>query len=146
MTAVQTELTSEALLAMPESDYMNDTQLRFFTQFLQQQRTEVEEHLKSVREEMTQQDNAGDEADHAIVEEELRLLLRQAERETKLLGKIDKALDRIRQGEYGYCMETGAPIGLKRLLLRPTAELCTEAKQMHEEQESHYQKQRGYTL
>lgn len=55
----------------------------------------------------------------------------------KLLDKIDEALERVARGEYGWCKETGEPIGLKRLLLRPTATLCVEAKERQERNERH---------
>ena len=59
------------------------------------------------------------------------------EREKKLLDKIDQALERLARGEYGWCAETGEPIGLRRLLLRPTATLCIEAKERQEQREKH---------
>ena len=82
----------------------------------------------------------GDEADKAAREEDLRLLFRQLDRESRLLPKIDAALARLQNGEYGYCRETGEPIGLARLLLRPTAELSIEAKTAQEMREPHMRK------
>src|SRR3990167_1817662 len=69
------------------------------------------------------------------VQEQRQWQLRLLEREKKLLDKIDEALDRLARGEYGWCVETGEPIGLKRLLLRPTASLCVEAKERQEQRE-----------
>ncbi|SFC42273.1 transcriptional regulator, TraR/DksA family [Marinospirillum celere] len=135
-------LTEEELLAMPQSSYMNAEQLAFFKQLLKTQREEVTEHLQTLRQDIITPAEQGDETDKATLEEEKALLLRQADRETKLLKKIDDALERIESGDYGYCEETGEPIGLRRLLLRPTAELTLEAKQLQEEQEHHYAKQR----
>ncbi|MBK4987614.1 RNA polymerase-binding protein DksA [Pseudomonas sp. S37] len=68
---------------------------------------------------------------------ELQWQLRLLEREKKLLDKIDEALERISRGEYGWCEETGEPIGLRRLLLRPTAKLSVEAKEWQERKERH---------
>ena len=70
---------------------------------------------------------------------DLRLLFRQLDRESRLLPKIDAALARLQNGEYGYCRETGEPIGLARLL-RPTAELSIEAKTAQEMREPHMRK------
>ena len=68
---------------------------------------------------------------------------RLLEREKKLLDKIDEALERLARGEYGWCSETGEPIGLRRLLLRPTASLCIEAKERQEQRERHIRDVRG---
>ena len=66
------------------------------------------------------------------------LFLRIVERESKLLPKIDKAIMRIKSGDYGYCLESGEPIGLARLISRPTAEFCAEIKTINEEKEKHF--------
>lgn len=131
------------LLAMPEDDYMNDEQLAFFRRRLLAEQAEVEAHLKEVRDAIGANQQGGDEFDRAAIEEETRLLLRQADRETRLLRKIAQALRRIDEGDYGYCEETGLPIGLERLLLRPTATLCLEAKERQEQREHHFSKSRG---
>lgn len=78
-----------------------------------------------------------DEADLASREEQRQWQLRLLEREKKLLDKIDEALERLARGDYGWCQETGEPIGLRRLLLRPTATLCIEAKERQEKRERH---------
>ena len=64
-------------------------------------------------------------------------------RESRLITNINAALKRIESGEYGYCEETGEPIGIPRLLFRPTAKLCIEAKERQEQKEHHYRKARG---
>lgn len=138
----QQPLTEQDLLAMPKESYMNDAQLAFFQKRLENERREITQHLANLREEITLPPEQGDETDKASLEEEKGLLLRQADRESKLLKKIDAALERISNQDYGYCSETGEPIGLQRLLLRPTAELSTEAKQLQEEQEHHFAKNR----
>lgn len=124
------------LLAMPDDDYMNDEQLAFFRERLLEEKAQVEEHLREVRAAMASHERDSDELDQAAFEEELRLQLRQADRETRLLANIEA-------DDYGYCEETGEPIGLPRLLLRPTAKLCLEAKERQEQRENHYRKTRG---
>ncbi|NRB55950.1 MAG: TraR/DksA C4-type zinc finger protein [Salinicola sp.] len=126
------------LLAMPEGAYMNEAQLDFFRRRLLAEQAELEAALEETRRTIVDSRGAGDEADLAANEETLGLLLRQADRETRLLRKIVGTLKRLNEGDYGFCEETGAPIGLRRLLLRPTATLCLEAKQRQEQREHHY--------
>ncbi|CAM0557525.1 RNA polymerase-binding protein DksA [Vreelandella sp. F11] len=133
---------AEKLLGMPASDYMNDEQLRFFQQRLLAERDEIETHLKEMKDVIASHERDSDESDQASFEEELRLALRQADRESRLLNNIASALKRIEKGDYGYCEETGEPIGLARLMFRPTAKLCIEAKERQEQQEHHYRKAR----
>lgn len=133
----------KALLAQPESDYMNDNQLAFFRQRLLAEREELTAHLNEVKASIASHERDSDEADQASFEEELRLALRQADRESRLITNIDAALKRIESGDYGYCEETGEPIGIARLLFRPTAKLCIEAKERQEQKEHHYRKARG---
>lgn len=83
-----------------------------------------------------------DDADLAQYEEESRMTLCIVERETRLLRNIDMALERIRTGDYGYCLVSGESIGIARLLIRPTAEYCTEIKNQMEQREIHYDKRR----
>lgn len=130
------------LLAMPASDYMNDEQLAFFRQRLLAEREELEAHLKEMKTAIASHERDSDEADQASFEEELRLALRQANRESRLVNNIDVALKRIENGDYGYCEETGEPIGIPRLMFRPTARLCIEAKERQERKEHHYRKAR----
>lgn len=131
------------LLAMPDDAYMNDEQLTFFRRRLLDEKASSEEHLGEIRAAMASHERDSDTLDQAAFEEELRLQLRQADRETRLLANIDAALRRIEAGDYGFCEETGEPIGLPRLLLRPTARLCLEAKERQEQRENHYRKTRG---
>lgn len=127
------DLTEPELLAMPESEYMNDKQLEFFRVRLQQQKDDLlsnaDETTEHLREDTT---IVPDPADRATIEEEHALELRTRDRERKLLKKISQALARLESGEYGYCDETGEPIGLARLLARPTATLSLEAQQRRE--------------
>ncbi|MGP5309528.1 RNA polymerase-binding protein DksA [Vreelandella alkaliphila] len=131
------------LLASSVDEYMNAAQLAFFRQRLLNERAELEAHLSEVKTAIASHERDSDEADQASFEEELRLSLRQADRESRLITNIDAALQRIENGEYGFCEETGEPIGLPRLLFRPTAKLCIEAKERQERKEHHFRKARG---
>lgn len=125
-------LTEAALLAMPESDYMNADQLAFFRDRLVAMRDELQQKVDETVEHMREQEAVADPADRATVEEEHALELRTRDRERKLLKKIEQALARIADESYGYCEETGEPIGLARLLARPTATLSVEAQARRE--------------
>ncbi|RUR26862.1 RNA polymerase-binding protein DksA [Vreelandella andesensis] len=122
---------------------MNAAQLAFFRQRLLNERAELAAHLREVKTSIASHERDSDEADQASFEEELRLALRQADRESRLITNIDAALKRIESGDYGYCEETGEPIGLQRLLFRPTAKLSIEAKERQERKEHHFRKARG---
>jgi len=127
------ELTDAEVLAMPDSEYMNDKQIEFFRAKL----NELKESLLSNAGETTEhlrEDTSivPDPADRATIEEEHALELRTRDRERKLLKKIMQSLQRLDSGDYGYCDETGEPIGLGRLIARPTATLSLEAQQRRE--------------
>ncbi|WP_140626095.1 RNA polymerase-binding protein DksA [Methylibium rhizosphaerae] len=127
------ELTDAEVLAMPDSEYMNDKQLEFFRTKLQRQREDLLENAGETTEHLREDTSiVPDPADRATIEEEHALELRTRDRERKLLKKISQALARIDAGEYGYCDETGEPIGLGRLIARPTATLSLEAQQRRE--------------
>lgn len=132
-----TLLTEAELLAQPADAYMNEAQQGFFRALLLSQRTELQRRIYGEFGELREVERAADEVDLASREERRQWQLRLLEREKKLLDKIDQALDRLAHGEYGWCRETGEPIGLKRLLLRPTASLCIEAKERQEQREKH---------
>ncbi|WP_397377788.1 RNA polymerase-binding protein DksA [Pseudomonas sp.] len=132
-----TLISQEQLLAQPADDYMNDAQQQFFRALLQQQRSELQARIAEEFEALRERETSSDPADIGSAEEQRQWQLRLLEREKKLLDKIDEALDRLARGEYGWCVETGEPIGLKRLLLRPTASLCIEAKERQEQREKH---------
>ena len=125
-------LTEADILKMPEKDYMNEAQLAFFRDLLARMRDDILRKADETVEHMREVDNVSDPADRATVEEEHTLELRTRDRERKLLKKIEQAIDRIDAGDYGYCDETGEPIGLARLLARPTATLSLEAQQRRE--------------
>ncbi|WP_415905356.1 RNA polymerase-binding protein DksA [Neptuniibacter sp. QD48_55] len=128
-------ITKEELLNASPEDYMNDSQLEFFKQYLEQQKQETIAHIQNAQAQLNERPEMNDDADRAQYEEESRLALRIVDRESKLLPKFDTALTRIRNGEYGYCLESGEEIGIKRLLLRPTAEYCTDIKAVRESNE-----------
>jgi DnaK suppressor protein len=127
------ELTDAEVLAMPDSEYMNDKQMAFFrlklTQLKQDILNSAGETTEHLREDTV---IVPDPADRATIEEEHALELRTRDRERKLLKKIEQSIARIDAGDYGYCDETGEPIGVGRLLARPTATLSLEAQQRRE--------------
>lgn len=127
------ELSDAEILAMPESEYMGDKQTEFFRVKLVALKddllTNAGETTEHLREDTT---IVPDPADRATIEEEHALELRTRDRERKLLKKITQSLSRLESGEYGFCDETGEPIGLGRLIARPTATLSLEAQQRRE--------------
>lgn len=131
-------LTEEKIRKMPAKDYMNKEQLEFFEQRLLDLRKSTEAHIEEVKQELARYEFEPDDNDRASLEEERATMLRIIERESKLLPKIVYSLKKIKEGNYGYCEETGEPIGIERLLLRPTATLSTEAKSLSEAKERHY--------
>ncbi len=135
MPASSKPLTEAALLKMSDADYMNAAQLAFFRTRLEALRDEMLSNAADTGEHLKENENFADPNDRATVEEENMLEQRVRDRERKLLKKINKALARIESGEFGYCLETGEPIGLPRLLARPTAEYSIEAQERHEKME-----------
>ena len=116
----------------PEEEYMNEDQLAFVRELLVKQQDELIENASNTATELKKHETAPDPADRATQEEEYALELRTRDRERKLLGKIQATIRLIDEGEYGYCQDTGEPIGLKRLLARPTATLSVEAQERRE--------------
>lgn len=135
--------TTAQLLKMPASDYMNAVQLNFFKQLLVNLKSQTSEHIETIKQEIAAPSHDADELDRATLEDENRQRLRIAEREYLLMRKIDKALERIKSKEYGYCEASGAEIGLERLLARPTTEFSADEKARLEEIERCYSKRRG---
>jgi DnaK suppressor protein len=131
-------LTEEALRAMPEDDYMNEAQLAFFRHRLLAMRLEVTDREVGAKERLGERETFADPADRATAEEEHWLDLRLRERESYLLKKIDESLKRIRDKSYGWCEKSGDPIGLPRLLARPTATVCVDIKGLSEKVETHF--------
>ncbi len=131
-TANQAVLTEDAILKMSEDDYMNDVQLEFFRDRLRQMERDISNKAAENTEHLSHTVIVPDQSDSATIEEEHALELRTRDRERKLLKKIEQALAQIDSGDYGYCEETGDPIGIPRLLARPTATLSLEAQQRRE--------------
>lgn len=131
-------LTAEEILKMPDDDYMNAQQLEFFRRRL----TDLEKELRANADQTTvnlrETTVVPDPADRATIEEEHALELRTRDRERKLLKKVQAAIKRIDDGDYGYCEETGDPIGVARLMARPTATLSLEAQLRRELKQKMY--------
>ena len=127
------ELTDAEVLAMPDAEYMNAKQIEFFRAKLEGLKNEVLSNAGETTEHLREDTTiVPDPADRATIEEEHALELRTRDRERKLLKKIVQSIARLDTGEYGYCDETGEPIGLGRLIARPTATLSLEAQQRRE--------------
>ena len=135
MTAQKKILTKEQLLKMPDSKYMNKKQLNFFEELLKEQAVELENSIIQAKQALADSEQEIDLNDVATKQEMQQLHLRTMERQSKLVKKVNKSLMLIKEGEYGYCLETGEPIGLQRLLARPTATLSIQSKQAQEHQE-----------
>ena len=122
-----------------EEPFMNERQREYFrrklTQWKQDIISESHETLDALQ---TENENHPDLADRASSETDRAIELRARDRQRKLIAKIDSALDRIDEGTYGYCEETGEPIALKRLEARPIATLSLEAQERHERHERVY--------
>lgn len=119
-----------------DEPFMNARQREYFRRKLVSWREELMRESTATLQNL-QESNvpAADIADRATTESERSLELRTRDRERKLIGKIDAALRRIEDGSYGYCEETGDPIGLMRLEARPIATLSIEAQELHERRE-----------
>ncbi len=126
-----------------KEEYMNPLHLEYFRQKLSSWKQEILTESQNTLQELQQvslhmadmNDRASTEADHAVE-------LRARDRQRKLISKIDSALERIREGSYGFCEESGEPIGIKRLEARPIATLSLEAQEMHERREKIYRDDR----
>ena len=127
------ELSDAELLAMPDSEYMNDVQMAAFRLKLAALKRDILSNAGETTEHLREDTSVvPDPADRATIEEEHALELRTRDRERKLLKKIEQSIGRIDAGDYGYCDETGEAIGVGRLLARPTATLSLEAQQRRE--------------
>lgn len=124
--------------------YMNPVMLEHFRQKLIAWKESILKDADTTLQEL--QDEGGlresDIADRASVETDVALELRARDRQRKLISKIDEALERIRNNDYGYCEETGDPIGVKRLEARPVATLTVEAQERHERMERTHRDER----
>lgn len=131
-------MTRNEIRQAPADDYMNEAQLAFFRKLLEGLRTETMDSIEAAKQQLASPPEMNDEADRAAYEEESRLALRIVDRERRLLPKIEAAIKRLSNGNFGYCRESGEPIGIPRLLARPTAELCAEVKTLNERKELNY--------
>ena len=119
-----------------KEEYMNEMQLEYFKRKLLDWRAELMKGSASTLQDLKDNNtNEADETDRASNETDQSLELRTRDRMRKLIKKINQALDRIENGTYGYCEETGEPIGLARLEARPVATLSIEAQERHERKE-----------
>ena len=125
-------LTEAEITKMPKSEYMNAAQLRFFRERLLELQRQLRENAGATTEHLRELSFAPDPADRATLEEEHALELRTRDRERKLLKKVEKSIRMIEDGSYGYCEETGEPIGVPRLLARPMTTLSIEAQERRE--------------
>ena len=126
------ELSEQEMLDAPEKDYMNEAQLDFFRQRLLELRAQLLNNADDTGQHLRENEVTTDPSDRATLEEEYTLELRTRDRERKLLKKIEKSIKLIDDGSYGFCEETGEPIGVARLLARPTATLSIEAQERRE--------------
>jgi DnaK suppressor protein len=132
-TKTADQLTDAEIIAMPDSEYMNAIQMAFFRIKLVNLKNEVLSNASETTEHLREDTVVvPDPADRATIEEEHALELRTRDRERKLLKKIEQSIQRIDDGDYGYCDETGEAIGVGRLLARPTASLSLEAQERRE--------------
>lgn len=123
----------------PDEEYMNDLQVEYFRQKLLAWKKSLLNQSQDSLEDLRQGGlNQPDDIDRASMETDKALDLRTKDRARKLISKINDALKRIEDGTYGYCEETGEPIGLERLEARPVATLSIEAQERHERMEKTY--------
>ena len=120
-------LTREQILNAPASEYMSDEQLKFFQQLLHEQKHQIRTDLEQCKEVLSDNELEADPLDSAYQEEIKQITLLRVQRDTFNLHKIESALERIFTKEYGYCEETGDPIGLSRLLANPIATLSIDS-------------------
>jgi|ERR1700761_4550151 DnaK suppressor protein len=136
MQASSVQLIEEEYIPSEDEPFMNERQLDYFRKKLLNWKEDI---LRESRETVThlqkETENHPDLADRASSETDRALELRTRDRQRKLISKIDEALRRIEDGVYGYCEETGEPIGLARLQARPIATLALEAQERHERRE-----------
>ncbi|NRA24780.1 MAG: RNA polymerase-binding protein DksA [Oleispira sp.] len=132
------KLIEEQIKEAPDKDYMNEEQLAFFKELLIELHESTRKRVQEFKDHISSPMELSDESDRATWEEQCAISLRIVDREQKLLPKIRQALERIRLGDYGYCQESGEPIGIQRLLVRPTAEYCVDIKTLKEIKEHFY--------
>ena len=136
MTAAAVRVDEKAYRPSEDEEFMNDRQLEYFKQKLLDWKEDIlRESRETLSHLQSETENHPDLADRASSETDRALELRTRDRQRKLIAKIDEALRRIEDGSYGYCEETGEPIGIARLDARPIATLSLEAQERHERRE-----------
>lgn len=143
-TKNQKILTEEDLLSMSADDYMNEAQIAFFKTKLEALLAELLANGDQTIDSLRSVDDKGDEIDRASSIMSQGLELRFRNRDAKLLVKVRHALQKIENGTYGWCEETGEPIGVMRLLARPIATLCLEAQAAREQKQRFFIDQNPY--
>ncbi len=133
------KLTEEQLIEAPQSNYMNAEQLAFFKNRLIAHYESINSRVQETKDQIANpSEDLSDPNDRTSWEERSGIAFRIVEREQNLLPKIRQALERIRLGTYGYCIESDEPIGIPRLLARPTSEYCADVKEVQEHRETRY--------
>jgi DnaK suppressor protein len=131
-------LTTEQILAASEKDYMNEDQLFFFNNLLLELYESTLARAEEAKKQISPPSDLSDVSDRGTWEEQSGIVLRIFEREQKLLPKIKQSLARIYNHSFGYCLESGEPIGIPRLLVRPITEYCAEVKAIKEIKDNNY--------
>jgi DnaK suppressor protein len=137
---LETQKLIKVKIKESDEDYINEEQLAFFKVLLIELYETTKERVQEFKDQIANPMALSDQSDRATWEEQCAISLRIVEREQKLLQKIQQALERIRLGDYGYCKESGEPIGIQRLFVRPTAEYCVDIKVLQEIKESSYRR------
>lgn len=124
-------LNESELLAQNEDDYMNDAQVAFFKNLLEQKAVALKDRIRA-NQNACVIERQPDDADFASTEEQRTMAVNMIERDNKELVRVNRALAQIESGEYGYCVDLGEPIGVKRLLLVPESPYSVEAMRIRE--------------
>ncbi|WP_409286777.1 TraR/DksA family transcriptional regulator [Pseudomonas guariconensis] len=130
-------LDAESLLQQPDDQYMSEEQLAFFKQLLTDKQRELEVRIHEHEQTLSTAERVADASDAGTIEEGRTLVTRLLQGERSEFAAISAALQRIADDEFGWCEETGEPIGLARLLLNPSARLTTEAQAQVERRGRH---------
>jgi DnaK suppressor protein len=134
-----TSMLAEDYKPSDSEPFMNERQVEYFKRKLMAWKEDILKESKETISHLQEENHIlPDVADRASSETDRSLELRTRDRQRKLISKIESALKRIEDGSYGYCEETGEPIGLKRLDARPIATLSIEAQERHEKRERVY--------
>ncbi len=130
-------MNEQELLLQPEENYMDDGQLDYFRRILREKKATILNRLQSYHSSMKDSIREADVTDLASNEEQRSLSMTMMNRDRDELKRIDAALERVEEGEYGYCDHTGEPIGLRRLLVNPTTKLSVESMRVEESRGRH---------